>query len=197
MPKNLPKKILITGASGMLGLNLCRMLRQERYEVVGAYNSNPELLNVDVEKLQLDITSKEMVMKVAKKHPIIDVIIHCAAMTNPDQCEKDKKLCSLVNVVGTKNIVDLAKNLGAKLIFISTPMVFSGNEGNYNEKSIPEPLNYYAKTKLEGEKEVLKYDKGLVVRVNPIGLRASGAYPSFIQWFVEAARTNKDRKSVV
>ena len=70
-------------------------------------------------------------------------------------------------------------------------MVFSGDGGNYKEDSPAEPQNYYAETKLRGEREVLGYEKGLVLRVNPIGIRPYGKHPSFIQWFINAAKNNQ------
>lgn len=175
MTKN-KKTILVTGASGMLGLKLYHVLREKGFNVI---------------KNKFDISSAKAVEEFSEKLKRLDCIIHCAAATDVNKCELEKKLCFSVNVTGTKNIVDMAQHFGANLIYISTPMVFSGTEGDYKETSRPKPLNYYAKTKLLGEKEVLKYKNSLVLRANPIGVRPPGAHPSFIQWFVDAARNNK------
>lgn len=170
------KTILVTGASGMLGSKLCVALAK------GGFG---------VEKERFEISSTKEAKKMAAKLKRIDAMIHCAAMTEVNKCENERRLCRKVNVIGTRNIVDLARCFGANLIYISTPMVFSGHRGNYKERDIPKPLNYYARSKLDGEKEVLKYSNGLVVRANPIGARPPGAHPSFIQWFVNAAKNNK------
>ncbi len=178
MKKKMKIKILVTGASGMLGLRLCKILENKGFKVY---------------KKRFDITSQPEIKNVSEKLKVsgIDYVIHCAAMTEVNKCEQNKALCYEVNAVGTKNIVDLARQFKANLIYISTPMIFSGKKGNYKETDIPHPVNYYAKTKLLGEKEVVKYKQGLVVRVNPIGVRPVRAHPSFLQWFVQAAKQNK------
>jgi dTDP-4-dehydrorhamnose reductase len=70
-------------------------------------------------------------------------------------------------------------------------MVFSGKKGDYTENEKTDPPNYYGKTKVEAEEAVLKYKKSLVLRVNPIGKRPSGAHPSFMQWFFDTASNNR------
>ena len=80
-----------------------------------------------------------------------DVIVHTAASTNPDDCERDRGLAFRVNVKGTEHLVRFAEKIHAKLIFISTDLVYDGLRGNYAEEDPPNPLNYYAETKLKGE----------------------------------------------
>lgn len=162
----------------MLGLSLCKILNDRWFKVY---------------KKRFDITSQSDIKKTSEKFKSsgIDYIIHCAAMTEVNRCEQSKALCYEVNVVGTKNIISLARQFKANLIYISTPMIFSGKKGNYKETDTPRPVNYYARTKLLGEKEVVKYKKSLILRVNPIGVRPLGAHPGFIQWFVQAAKQNK------
>lgn len=192
MGKRSKESILIVGGSGMLGLELSKFFPNKKYKVISTYLSRPGALkNVrGIEKTKLDVTSTKSV-DAFKKRKDINTIILCAAVTDVNACEKNKKHCYAVNVVGIRRITSLAKDLHSKLIYISTPMVFSGQRGGYSEKSKPSPINYYGKTKLLGEKEILKYDRGLVVRVNPIGLRSPEEHPNFIQWFFEAAVKNK------
>lgn len=166
------KTILITGASGMLGRKLVEVLSQ-RFRVMRG---------------RFDVTNAQVVVGM-NEH--VDAIIHCAAMTEVNKCELNKKACWDVNVRGTKHITDLARRQGANLIYISTPMVFSGQKGNYLETDRTRPQNYYARSKLAGEKIVLRYERGLVIRANPIGKRPSGSHPSFIQWFVQRARAHE------
>ena len=167
--------ILITGASGMLGLKLVEVL-SKHYAIIND---------------QFDITDPVAIAAFQSLHIGIDVIIHCAAMTDVNACELNHKLCRQTNVTGTANITRLAKHYEAKLIYISTPMVFSGTTGDYRESDSPNPQNFYARSKLAGEKIVLRYRRGLVVRVNPIGKRPLGFHPSFVQWFVDRARKNE------
>ncbi len=177
----------------MLGLKLCGVLRRRGFYVIGSYHNDTGLLrDVDIfKKIRFDITSEKSVEKLKKVFIRLDAIIHCAAMTEVNLCERNKKRCFAANVIGTKHVVDLASHFNAKLIYISTPMVFSGIRGNYTEQSRPKPLNYYSRTKLFGEREALKYNRSLVLRVNPIGIRPPGAHPSFIQWFAWVVKKNQ------
>ncbi len=162
-------KTFITGGSGMLG----RVLVRHFDNVIAPSQEEFDLLK------QIPEFSK------------CDTIIHCAAMTVVDDCEKNQSLCRQVNVEGTVRVVELARLWNARLIFISTPMVFSGVNGNYREDDQPDPINLYGDTKREAEQVVLAYPQGIVIRSNPIGVRPPGFFPSFIQWFVDAARTNR------
>ena len=162
-------KIFITGGSGMLG----KVLVKHFDDVVAPSQEEFDLL------------------KPIFTFPKCEVIIHCAAMTVVDECEKNQALCKRVNVDGTATMVELARLWNAKIFFISTPMVFSGKKGNYRETDRTSPANFYGWTKREGEKLVLRYSRGTVIRANPIGVRPQGSFPSFIQWFVDAARANR------
>ncbi len=183
------KTILVTGASGMLGSKICTILAKKGFNILAVYNSNEEFVpsGKNIEKLSIDITKKINIEKSKK----IDTIIHCAAVTDVNFCETNKDICKKVNVDGTQNLINFSKPVGADFIYISTPMVFSGKKGGYKEGDKTDPLNYYGKTKVEAEKIVLKYKKGLVIRANPIGKRPLGAHPSFMQWFVDMAANNR------
>lgn len=184
-----PKKILVTGASGMLGSKMSLVLAQKGFYVLASYSSSEEFVPVgkNIEKTHLDITYKIS----PSRFRDVQTIIHCAAITDVNFCELNRPLCSKVNVGGTENLIDLVKKLNAQFIYISTPMVFSGKRGDYKETSKIEPANYYGKTKCEAEKMTLKYKNSLVLRANPIGKRPLGAHPSFIQWFVDMASNNR------
>ncbi len=186
-------KILITGTNGMLGQSLIKFLPRSKFDLSGSYRNSAKLNQSkdNIKKVIFDITDKKSLENLKRSLSSVDLIMHCAAMTDPNECELDKNSAYQTNVLGTKNIVDLAKNFGAKLIYISSPMVFSGKTGDYKEDNRPNPVNYYAKTKYWGEKEALKCPRSLIVRVNPIGVRTSDKLPSFVQWFYGMAKNNK------
>ena len=173
----------------MLGSKLSHILSKKGFKIIATYNTNEEFVprGDNIENINLDIT-KDIHNGRLKS---IDAIIHCAGVTEVNLCELNKTICRKVNVDGTKNIINLAKLYDAKFIFISTPMVFSGKEGDYKEEDRVDPINYYGQTKADAEKLVLQYNKGLVLRVNPIGRRPLGAHPSFMQWFVDMATNNR------
>ena len=135
-------KILVTGANGMLGQDLCPIL-----EDVGAF-----VIETDVDTL--DITNAQMVKDVLTDiRP--DVVVHCAAYTNVDKAEEDLKTAELINVNGTENLAEVCGKLGITLVYISTDYVFDGeSEEPYTPEDMPNPINNYGATKYEGEEAV-------------------------------------------
>ncbi len=147
-------KILVTGANGMLGQDLCPMLEDEGYDVVETDINN------------LDITKIEEVENVLTEN-MPDFVIHCAAYTNVDKAEEDKDNAYKINADGTKNIALICKKLNITLIYLSTDYVFDGTkQGKYVPEDITNPQNVYGKTKLEGEKAVKQCDKYYIVRTS-------------------------------
>ncbi|MFH1769713.1 MAG: SDR family oxidoreductase [Parcubacteria group bacterium] len=187
------KTILITGSGGMVGSLFVKFFASKGYSIIGLYNEQEHAVDTEHTSgiVYADISSRVSVNKIKKKFKHIDCIIHCAGMTNVNECEENKKGCRLANIEGTRHMTELAKSYDAQIIFFSTPMVFSGTRGNYHEIDKTSPINFYGKTKVAGENIILKYEKGLVLRMNPIGVRPTGAHPSFVQWFYEAAKNDK------
>ncbi|MCL5438421.1 MAG: SDR family oxidoreductase [Patescibacteria group bacterium] len=156
-------KIIGTGLSGLIGSRIVELLGE---------NYSFENLSLDT---GTDITIKESVFNKFKNSDA-EFVIHLAAKTDVDGCEKDKqkdlnilkykdiknqeetwikeKTAWAVNVLGTKNIVEACKSYKKKLIYVSTDFVFDGVKGDYSEEDKPNPINWYGKTKYEGEKIV-------------------------------------------
>lgn len=139
------KKVLVTGANGMLGQDLCPILEDNGYEVVETDINN------------LDITNAKMVEDVlAEEQP--DIVIHCAAYTNVDKAEEDLETARLINAKGTENIAKVCGEKNITLVYISTDYVFDGNgKEPYKPTDKTSPLNNYGFTKWEGEEAVRKY----------------------------------------
>ena len=133
-------KYLITGAHGQLGPEVQKLLRERGLTFV-AYDSKA-----------LDITNREAVMATFKAEKP-DVVLHAAAYTKVDLAEDEGRAMNWqVNVTGTKNIADAAKQYGAKLVAVSTDYVFDGlNVGEYRETDPVNPRNAYGRAKLAGE----------------------------------------------
>ena len=138
-------KILVTGGTGLLG-NKIVSLHSKEYTITGTYNkTKPDFKNA----VRLDIVNKKQFKIIEKIKP--DIIIHTAGLTNVDYCEDHRKEAWKINVEGTKNIIDISKKIGNKIVFISTDYIFDGKNGPYEEEDEPNPINWYGKTKLEGE----------------------------------------------
>ena len=138
-------KVLVTGANGMLGQDLCPILEDEGYEVVETDIHNLDITNLDMVR---DILTKEKP----------DYVIHCAAYTNVDKAEEDIENARLINSKGTENIAKICSETDSTLVYISTDYVFAGDK---NEPYLPSdkeyPLNNYGLTKFEGEQFVRKH----------------------------------------
>lgn len=140
-------KVLVTGANGMLGQDLCPILEDEGYEVV----------ETDVNTL--DITKLDMVKKVLTSEKP-DVVVHCAAYTNVDKAEEDKDTAFLINAKGTENVAKVCGENDILMIYISTDYVFDGTKQEpYLVGDKANPISVYGESKLEGEKAVQKYCK--------------------------------------
>ena len=166
------KRILVTGASGLLGLNLSLWLAKTM-EVVGVAHA-PELKGLDfpvhVTDLSTDGEAKRIVEKVKP-----DAIIHTAAMAIVDECEKHPDRARRVNADLPGEMARIAGKLGIPLVHISTDAVFDGSKGDYVETDEPHPLSVYAETKLQAEKNVLAENKdAIVARVNFYGWSLRG-----------------------
>ncbi|SVC84829.1 uncharacterized protein METZ01_LOCUS337683, partial [marine metagenome] len=111
-----------------------------------------------------------------------DVVIHCAAMVNVDECEIKEDLAYQLHVKTTEIIANFLNNHNGQLIYISTDSVFDGyKKKKYSEEDLTNPLNVYSKTKLLGENSVLSMKKGLVLRTNIIGWSMKDKI-SFAEW---------------
>jgi dTDP-4-dehydrorhamnose reductase len=132
-------------------------------------------------------------MKTIKSvHP--DVVIHSAAMTDVDKCESNHGLAYLTNVQGTRNMALAAQSVGAKFVYVSTDYVFDGRKGRYVETDETGPVNFYGKTKLEGEHEASRIDPtSLIVRSSVIyGSRPSAGKKNVALWILENLSARKE-----
>lgn len=145
--------ILVTGSNGQLGHDIIKLLENSEHRVYG------------YDRKQMDITDEKAVFReVTKIKP--DVIVHCAAYTNVDGAEMDQDGAYAVNTLGTKYLAMAAKEVDAKMVYVSTDYVFDGEAKEpYEVDSPTNPIGVYGKTKLGGEKAVKEIlDKYYIVR---------------------------------
>lgn len=147
-------KVLVTGVKGQLGYDVVNELEKRGHTAIGT----------DVE--EMDITDEGKVREVLDAEKP-DAVIHCAAYTAVDAAEDNVELCRKINAEGTENIAKACKELGCKLLYVSTDYVFNGEgERPWEPDDEREPLNVYGQTKYEGELAVEKYvEKFFIVRI--------------------------------
>lgn len=148
-------KILVTGASGQLGYDVCKALNAHGIE------------NKGVDLADFDITNRTAAHDYIVGY-VPDAVIHCSAWTAVDKAEDEPERCRMVNVEGTRNIALACKEIGAKLLYISSDYIFSGEkEGFYKPDDPAAPLSVYGETKLEGEQVVQELlDRFFIVRTS-------------------------------
>lgn len=146
------KRVLITGANGLLGQELVRLMsRYPEYDVLAtARDANPRFDGCSCGYAPLDITDSDAARRVFQDFTP-GVVINCAAMTQVDACETERDQCWEVNADAVDSLAKQCDQIGAQLIQVSTDFIFDGEEGPYREDARPNPLSYYGKSKQAGE----------------------------------------------
>jgi dTDP-4-dehydrorhamnose reductase len=172
-------RILVTGSKGQLGKELLKLYSDET------------ITGVDIDKM--DITDAEQTVNfITGFNP--DIVIHAAAITDVDGCEKNKEAAYKVNTLGTRNVALACQRAKSEMLYVSTDFVFAGDKDeNYNEFDTPSPLSIYGKSKWEGEKMVKELlNKFYVVRTAWL----YGDGHNFVKTMLSLAE-NKDSLSIV
>ncbi len=151
-------KIVITGASGLLGHKIVSELKDTDNEIVALYNRNkPPIEGRNIRWVSIDLEDlvrlQDLILKIRP-----NVIIHAGSYTDVDGCELNKRHAWKVNVEATRTIAKISKVVNSYLIYISTDYVFDGSKGRYSETDTPSPINYYGLTKLLGEEAIKSQD---------------------------------------
>ena len=177
-------RILITGTEGQLGLDLVEELTCQR--------SGPQHELLTPTEKELDVRDREKVRgTITSWRP--DIVVHCAAWTDVDGCEKEPERAYRVNAWGTWHVAEACREVGAALVYVSTDFVFDGTKGRpYVETDTPNPINVYGASKLAGEVHV----QSLVARhyiVRSAWLyRIPTPFRNFVKAILERARTQRE-----
>jgi dTDP-4-dehydrorhamnose reductase len=157
-------KVFISGASGLVGSNCLKHFTEQGWEAVGSYYSFETDDTVFYDTLNPDHPYN---FDIAEFAP--DVIVHCGALTHVDYCETHEQESYEKTVQSTINLIKIAKECNARMVYISTDYVFDGKNGPYTEDAPVNPISVYARHKLEAEQLVLKEIPGsLVLRVTNV-----------------------------
>ncbi|KAM6322758.1 methionine adenosyltransferase 2 subunit beta [Podargus strigoides] len=156
------RRVLITGATGLLGRAVFKEFNENNWNAVGCgyRRAQPRFEQINL----LDSIAVHNIIHDFQPH----VVVHCAAERRPDVVESQPDAASQLNVAASGNLAKEAAGVGAFLIYISTDYVFDGTNPPYKETDVPNPLNLYGKTKLEGEKAVLENHEGAAVLRIPV-----------------------------
>ena len=179
-------KFLVTGSAGLVGQQVVKDLSKSN-QVFSCYNeSKPEYGN----SVKMDLKNYEMVSSILTEIKP-DVVIHLGAMTGVDLCEKEKTSASEINTKATEIIAKECSKLNSFLVYVSTDYVFDGNFGMYKEDDVANPLGFYGKSKLEGEKAVQNFSTNwCIARTStPFGLHPTKK--SFPMWVIENLQKQK------
>lgn len=189
-------KLLIIGGTSLLGSQLIRDLSKEN-DITATYHTNKIKSQSKVNKVYLNITNPDNIKSVINRKRW-DFILHTASVGDVDYCERNKELAWRVNTVATAIIAKNALKTGSRLIYFSTNAVYDGRKGMYTELSKPNPINYYGKTKLEGERMVKKSGVDYVIlRLNTMyGWNEEGQRQNPAVWIIKSLK-KENRISVV
>ncbi len=172
--------LLVTGASGLLGANL--LVSAGKRDLVAVYNSHP-VTSDHFRSVRADLTKREEVRAVIREFKP-EWIVHLAAYTNLDYCELNPKESEAIHVEMTRMIAELGSDVNAGILYMCTDSVFDGTRGDYKEDDLPNPLNCYAQSKLQGERIIQDTcKKYLILRGNFFGWNCQNK-KSLAEWII-------------
>lgn len=171
-------KILLFGATGMLGKALSSEAKKRKYSVIGAARNNADIC--------VDLSDDYAVARIiTSTRP--DIIINAAAMINLKECEINSEQAYRINARSVGILANLAKINMAYFVQVSTDHYFTGDrDKKHKEDSEVILLNEYARTKYAGEAYALTYKNSMVVRTNIVGFRGQVNSPTFIEWVLHS-----------
>lgn len=181
-------KFLVTGSTGLIGSQVVKDLMEKNFEVYSCYNVEKPEFGIPI---HLDILKKDKIENILQSIKP-DVVIHLAAITDVDLCERQKELAVLVNTKSTEIMALESSKQYAYFVYMSTDYVFDGKQGLKNENDAPNPINFYGKSKLDGELALnnLITPYTIVRTSTPFGLHPKKK--SFPLWIKENLESKKE-----
>ncbi len=189
-----PVKVLVTGANGMVGQSLIRLLLQQGYTVIGTGRGERRSMVQDpnLHYYAADITHPFDLQLVLQKE-LPEVVVHAAAMAGVDDCERLRNEAHAINVEATARLLLDAETYSKYFVFLSTDFVFDGQQGMYREDADPNPISWYGQTKLEAEAVVQTAEiPWAIVRTCLVyGKKPEGGRDNLYGWVLNSLRAGK------
>ena len=178
--------IFLTGGSGLFGLNFYYQTRKEHKIYVNFHKKKIPKIHHNNIKLNNIKKLKKFLLKNK-----IQYLVHSAAITNIEKCQKKKNLCKYINFDIAVILCKICKDINIKFVFISSDHLFDGRKNFYKETDKTFPLNYYSKLKVRAERKIMKInDTSLILRVNFFGFGPIYRR-SYSDWIIQMLKENK------
>ena len=181
-------KSLVIGASGLVGSHLLKTCQARNWDAIGTFHNYAQP-NLTFLKLQ-DVDAVRSLLQTAQP----EVVFLPAYLSNVDYCELHPDETHTINVGGSLNVANAAKEVGAKLIFYSSDYVFDGENGAYTEQDKPNPICVYGQQKLEIEQKIATlYENHLILRITVVyGWESQGK--NFVSRLIKTLQSNQTMK---
>lgn len=179
--------VLITGATAKVAEAISRVLYAETDWNIFLASNNAKYKDYSYRIKAYNVN----IFDIAQLKKLIyelkpDVIINCAALTDVDQCEVDRKLCWELNTTLVENLISISRVIDCHLVTISTDFIFDGKKGPYSEDAIPNPLNYYGKSKHAAENAcLLGLERYTIIRTSTVFGVSSFGKNNFVNWVLD------------
>lgn len=180
------KTLLVTGISGFLGWHIATH-PQSRWRIVGLYHKHkPEHDGIETVRIDIDEDFSSLKRLISDIRP--DAILHLAAHSDPNSCERDLVSSYRTNVESTNSLARYAKEQGIYFLFVSTDMVFDGKDAPYDEQDAVDPINVYGKQKVEAERYLLSLGSNVAIARLPLMYGITKTSDSFFSKWLERLR---------
>ena len=187
------KKILVTGSAGLIGIQVVKDLLDNHKQVYSCYNKTKPELGIIT---HLDLTKKDDIVNTMNRIKP-DVVIHLGAMTDVELCETETELAKKINTDATEILALESEKYNTFFVYMSTDYVFDGKVGMKKENDKTNPINFYGKSKLDGERVFKKITTpNVIVRTStPFGIHSKKI--SFPIWVKKNLELEKEISVVV
>lgn len=190
------KTVVVTGANGLLGQKVVDVFSPHFNTLATSVQKESVRTLKDVEYHQLDLTNYSRTEGFLKYFEP-DYVVNCAAYTNVDKAEEERKLCYKINATAVEHMTEFLRRTETKFVQVSTDYVFNGQSGPYRESDRPDPINYYGTTKLAAENAVRGSGADcLIFRTNVLYGAADSIKNNFVLWVMNSLADNQSIRVV-